>query len=464
MHIELVVPPYKKVYGIVRSVNPTDPPLGLAYIAAYLKKNGVSCGIIDSEAEQMTLDDVVTKIKSINPSIVGITTTTHTILDVYKLASNLKKINKNIVIVAGGPHATSLPSQTLKESEIDIVVRKEGEIPTLEIVRALENGVDLSAVEGVSYKSNGEIIENADASQIRDLDSLPFPSRELLPMKKYFPVGFPPSENTIYTSMLTTRGCAFRCTFCGVTTMFPKVRRRSPENILAEIDEVVQKYNVNVIEFMDSILGLYPNIIKEMCQGIIERKLNIKWMCCGRVDLMAPDLLQLMKEAGCVRIFYGIESGDQNILNHIQKRSSLDKIRETVKLTKEYKIPCVTSFILGLPGDTMETMKSTIDFAVELDADFATCSLSTPYPGTVFYDAAGYEGDNFSDWSKYQTARYRYPVYSPDGISPEVIQKMLKKFYRKFYLRPTYLFKRIASINSIDAFRYNFGFLKNLLS
>ena len=209
---------------------------------------------------------------------------------------------------------------------------------------------------------------------------------------------------------------------------------------------------------------VYPKLVKEICQAMIDRKIDIKWMACGRVNLMTPEMLRMMKDAGCIRIFYGIESGDQKILDRVKKKTSLDQILETIRMTQRYEIPCVTSFILGLPGETIESMENTINFAVKLNADYATCSLATPYPGTELYNSIIKDGYDLSDWSKYHKARYSDPIYISNGLSSELLKKKYKKFYRKFYLRPRYLLKKLKTIRSVDSFRYHLDFFKGLLS
>lgn len=464
MRVELISPRYEEIYGIVKEAVGIDPPLGISYIASYLENHSINVGITDAQAENLSVKQTVTKIKKSSPDVVGINTATATMPDVYRLAEAIKELDNEVLVIVGGPHATALPTKTLEESKIDIAVRREGEETMLELVKTMENGGSLSKVAGISYKEKDKVAHTQDRRAIENLDSLPFPARHLLPMDKYSPAGYFAPKESRYTTMIATRGCQYKCIFCGQSTTFKGVRRRTPSNVLDEIEEVVQKYGVEYLEFMDSTFVSFPKLVKKICEGIIERNIDIKWSATGRVNLMTKDLLQAMKRAGCKRIYFGVESGNQHILELMRKRTTLDQIRKSIRLTRDAGISSIASFILGMPTETKETIEKTIQFAIDLEPDFATFSLATPFPGTEFYDIATDEGYDLTDWAKYKLARYGEPIYHPEGVSLDELKEMYSNVYKRFYFRPRHVFKKICGIRSLTELRHNIRITKSLLS
>lgn len=427
MRICLISPPYdsavKSVVGI------STPPLGLAYIASVLRQMH-ELKIIDSNILNFTIDDVEKELKSFDPDILGITSVTPSIYQAYKVAETAKKVNENCVVVLGGPHATFLPRQTLEECKhVDIIVRGEGEETIKELVSVIEKEETLDRVKGLTFRKGNEIFDVEPRPFTRDIDAIPFPSRDLLPMHLYH------FNGVKYTTMLTSRGCPFRCSFCSSSRLFGgHWRGRTPENVLEEMGEVYEEYNIRNIEFADDTFTLDQKRAERVCDEIIRQGWDISWGTSSRVDTLSRALVEKMKKAGCWILFLGIESGCQKILDAVGKRITVEQARKAVKIVKDAGIRVLGSFIIGFLQDTTETIKETIKFAKSLNLDYAEFSILTPYPGTPIFDYA--KENNMlltEDWSRYTAIE---PIVKIEGATEKQVKALFQKAYITFYLRP----------------------------
>ena len=430
MKICLISPPYnsdvKSVVGV------SSPPLGLAYLASVLRgKHEVK--IIDSNILNYNMEDVRRKLTDFYPEIVGITSVTPSIPQAYRVAKIAKEVRDDCTVLIGGPHATFLPHQTLKECEfIDIVVKGEGEETVQELTKAIENE-ELEKVKGITFRKGSQIISNEPRPFIKDIDKIPFPSRDLLPTDKYQFYG------EKYTAMLTSRGCPFGCSFCASSRLFGGYwRGRSPENVLEEIETVYEDYKLRNIEFVDDTFTLDMNRAEKICNGIMEHGWDISWGASSRVDTITKSLIEKMRRAGCWILFLGIESGCQRILNAIGKKIAIEQVKKTVKAVKQAGIKVLGSFILGFPEDNAESVEQTINFAKNLDLDYAEFSMLTPYPGTPIFDYATQNNLLLTrDWSKYTAVE---PVMQVKDMNEKQLKSLLQKAYLGFYLRPKIVF------------------------
>lgn len=465
IHLLLISPPSRGSYGLVEKAHEHRMPLGLAYITAYVERNGYRVKALDFDAERLYIDDLTGILERLRPDVVGFSCTTPLIANVIKMAAIAKRFDRDIVVIAGGPHATALPEETLKRSEIDVIVRGEGEQTTVEILDCLQNRRDLEGIEGLTYKSSSGIRRNPDRGLVRDIEQLPDPARNHFPLDHYRAPYYLNRTRAACANLIGSRGCPYRCIFCGQEAIFKHtVRSRKPSSIVDELEGLHRNHGIEIFFFEDSTFVLDNRTVRETCREILRRKLKVYWGAMGRVDRTDGELYRLMKAAGCIFIFYGVESGNQAILDRIRKRTTLDQIRQAVDIAKTSKIPVNTSFILGLPGENAETMRQTIDFAIELDPDYATFSLATPYPGTEFYRIALEEGHDLSDWDRYQLSRYGDPIYIPAGMTKEELIRLHKLAYRKFYLRGGYLLKSILKVNSFKDLVYKAQTAVSLLS
>jgi radical SAM superfamily enzyme YgiQ (UPF0313 family) len=391
--------------------------------------------IIDSSILNYTIGDVERELRSFNPDVVGITSVTPSIYEAYKVAETAKKVREDCTVILGGPHATFMPRQTMKECEyIDIIVRGEGEETTRELIENIEKGVPLNKVKGITFRKENGIIDTEPRPFIKNIDDIPFPSRDLLPMHLY------KFNGVKYTTMLTSRGCPFGCSFCSSSRLFGGYwRGRSPENVLEEIKTVYGEYGIRNIEFMDDTFTLDQKRAEKICDGIIEQGWDISWGASSRVDTLSKELAEKMKKAGCWIIFLGIESGSQKILDTIGKRITLEQAKKAVEILKDAGIQVLGSFIIGFIQDTKETIKETIKFAKSLNLDYAEFSILTPYPGTPIFDYAKKNNTLLTeDWSKYTATE---PIVKIEGISEKEVKALFQKAYITFYLRPKIVMK-----------------------
>jgi anaerobic magnesium-protoporphyrin IX monomethyl ester cyclase len=396
MRIALVAPKWH------RMVN-SYPPLGLGYLAAVMEQEGHQTAIFDLGLEPETpLAEAVDAIVDFCPDLVGVTAMTNNYASAAETMTLLKE-RLSCPIVLGGPHATLFPEQLVADSAADYVIVGEGEETLRELTRILAlwlppkgdgrpPAAALAAIHGLVWMHNGydgrEVIErNPERPLIKDLDALPFPARSQFALPRYTlqaPNGEP------MATLLSSRGCPFNCSYCFKGIVGRTYRQRSPENVLRELRLLVEDYQYRHIYFIDDLFTYDTKRLVALCEGIVAAGLDIRWQCLARVDRVTPEVLRLMHRAGCREIHYGIESGNAEILRRIGKAITLDQVRQAVAWTAEAGILVKGYFMLGLPGDTTETMQQTIDFASELAAlghlDQAMFSLTTPFPGTRLWD------------------------------------------------------------------------------
>jgi radical SAM superfamily enzyme YgiQ (UPF0313 family) len=466
MKVVLICPPadLDKTLGKLKGLSSAMPPMGLAYIAANLKKNKFEVDIIDAFAKQMTVEETVEETIKKIPDVVGISCSTPVVPIAHMIAKKLKQNSSNLKIVFGGIHPTLMPDEILKDDSIDYIIRGEGEETFVDLLQALSGTIQISSVLGLSYTINKKIVHNQDRKLIDNLDSIPFPAWEKLPLELY---SAPPHWDlkSPCFPILSTRGCPYRCTYCSLKVMGKIYRMRSVKNIVDEIEWLVNNFGAKEIMFMDATFPLKKEHGIAVCQEIIKRGLNKKmvWMCETRVNHVDLEILKMMKKAGCKRVAYGIESGVQELLNNIKKGFILEQVENAVRLTKKAGIEIIAYFMLGLPGETKEKSLQTISFAKKLGVDFVKFNLTVPYPGTELYNQAVAEGTlKSTDWdlfTSFSSMTKFEPVYYPKGMSKNDIEGVQKIALRSYYLSPKIMIKHILKIRSIsDIIKYTKGF------
>lgn len=368
-------------------------PLGVTYIAGVLEEEGHDVKIIDMNAEKVSNKDLRKKIKGFD--IIGITGMITEYQKILEIITTVRETLPDAKIILGGSLATTLPKELLGLTQADFIVIGEGEKITPALLSAIENKTELYQVDGIAYKRDGRIVFTEPAVPINDLDSIPFPARHLLDMRKYIKNHFETFGYKIEgynkirsTNLISSRGCPYNCTFCFKGMWGYNWRGRSAENVVDEIELLINKYKINGLFFNDDTFVLDKKRVFEFARLLKEKRLDIIWDCNGRIDLMQKDLLKVMYDAGCRGIAYGIESGNQSVLDRIDKRITLGKVRKVIRLTKESGIKAAGCFMIGMLDETKETIRDTIDFARELDLDFYGFSVTTPFPGTRLYDEA----------------------------------------------------------------------------
>ncbi len=442
------------------------PPDWLAYCTSILEQNGHKVELLDAAAKNMPREEVYQKFSSFSPDILVTDSTTPSIYNDINIAKKCKSINECTTIMVG-PHASALPKETLKLSKgaIDIIVRGEYDYIVSNAINAIESGRDLKNVDGITYKEKGKIEQNKDAKLIEDLESLPYPAWHQIDIKDYFDGGklYP------FTDIIAGRGCPFRCSFC----LYPQVmhghkyRLRSAKNVVDEMEYDIENYPyLKELFFEDDTFLANKKRAKEICDEIIQRKLDITWSINCRCDVVDRGLFHKMKRAGCRMVLVGPESGSQKILDNINKKLTVQKVKNFVNAVKEAKIQIHSCFVLGLPGETKKTIQKTIDYALDLDTDTIQFSAAVPFPGTELYSWAKERGHlkatKWSDWLNEgeQSAVVDYPYLSSEEISKSVDYAL-----KRFYLRPKKILQLLTNTRgSLTDFYRKFRGAKNFLT
>lgn len=430
------------------------PCIGLAYLAAILEKNNIDVKVIDDFVLQMGIKGILEEVKKIKPEIAGISCLTPSAPITFSLAREIKMQDKNITIILGNLHASIFADEILKKEDVDFIVHNEGEYTLLNLLLNLQNKKNFSEVNGISYKNNGEIVNTPLQPLIEDLDSLPYPAWHLFPHKSY---GFLPFVD-IYKpvlSVLGSRGCPYRCTFCSLGYMGVKYRMRNVKKIVDEFEYLNDRFKVKQIGFVDPIFPMIKSQGEEFCKEMIKRGLNKKivWTTETRVDLVDEELLKLMKEAGCRRILYGIESGVEELLSNINKNYTLQEVRRAIDTSKKAKLETVGLFMIGLPGEDEKMTYQTINFARSLDLDFAKFAITVPLPGSKIYQDLKNAGKlNRQDWENFVTfnPNPKELVSATNKIEPEKLIQLQRIAHRKFYLQPRIIFRQIFRIKTVS--------------
>ena len=455
----------------VTLVNPpqyTDypqPPMGLILLAAVLESKGYPVNLIDANFLGLKPADILPLLNETN--ILGLTAMTPTVSSAIEIARAVKSVKPDLPVIMGGPHATLLPAETMAVApEVDIIVRGEGEETFINLLSALEDKKPLEKVLGITYRKDGVVIDNSPSPELSDLDSLPFLAYHLLPLKSYKP--HPPhGRASPFAVLITSRGCPYNCGYCSKPVFGKRFRGQSPARITDEIVWLQEQYGVREIAFYDDSFTLDMDRAYQICEEIIRRKLNIIWSCETRVNLVTEKLLKKMKQSGCYSISYGLESGSQEILDVIEKGTTIEQAVEAVRYTHEAGIHAIGYFMIGSPGETPDTIRETIRFAKKLKVDFAQFSITTPFPGTKLYDLYLEGGGNpeipWEDYVYAASSEGSAPVFENDSLSREDIIRWESKAYREFYLRPSYIWQRLLSCTSPGDIKVNLNGLSMLL-
>jgi radical SAM superfamily enzyme YgiQ (UPF0313 family) len=451
MNITLINPPItpEERYGSgVGVAGGHQLPLGVCYIAAYLRREGHQVKIIDAEAEEIfDYGEIVSKIKSFKTEILGITCCTVSFYRAIALAKRIKA-NIDIPIILGGPHVTAMPEYSMSFEEFDYGVLREGERTITELVNAIENKKSVSKIKGIVYRERkGKVKITKPREYIKDLDSLPLPARDLVKMRLYKPPATTYKKLPV-ANIITSRGCPNQCLFCDKNVFGCVYREHSAEYVVQEIEDLIKNYGIKEIAFVDDTFLVNKNRVIKIMDLMKTRGIHLPWTCMARVNNVDENLLRRMKESGCWHISYGIESGNERILKLINKGITKNQVKRAVYLTNRAGIECEGFFMLGHPTDTIETIRETIDFAKSLPLSEIAVTLTTPIPGTALYKVAKQYGTlDERDWSKFS---YWYPIYVTKGLSAEYLKKMSGRFYKEFYFRPSVIWKHLKQIDNID--------------
>jgi len=406
------------------------PPISLATIGAVLERDGNEVKIVDCASQGVSWADLRLLISRFLPQIVIWSTGTPSIESDLGLASFIKRWGDKIFTAVFGTHVTVLSKQCMGSSpEIDFIIRNEPEMTTGELVKTLQESGDIKNVAGLTFRnSRGEIIENAQRPFIQDLDRLPLPAWHLLDLDCYRL----PLKGKRYLMISPLRGCPFKCSFCTCQTYYGKrLRKRSVESVLKEIEYDIERFGIGDFFFWAETFVIDKEYVSNLCSAIIERGINISWTSNSRVDTVDGSLLRLMAKAGCWMISYGIESASQKILDEVDKGTRVEQAYDAVRYAKEAGIKTVGHFILGLPGETEESIKNTINYAKQLGLELAQFYCAVPFPGSMLYERALKEG--WIENSDFNHFRQDYAIMELPTISAQMVNHYRAIAYRQFY-------------------------------
>ncbi|MBF0463740.1 MAG: radical SAM protein [Nitrospirae bacterium] len=427
MRILLIKPPYSRLKGVGQS---PYFPLGLGYIASLLRENGYEAVIYHAENPKskaecvfpdadMTFNfrsksyhryleilkddthfvwaEVRQTLKDYRPDMVGISLLSVEVGSALKISQLVKEYNPSCYVLWGGLHPSFMADESLMLPEVDFVIRGEGEYPTLELCRALEGHTPLSSVESLSFKENGKIIHNPVRMAVENVDDIPFPARDAV----LYPETF---DFKSLGSMIVSRGCPFRCTFCSSRNFWDKkVRMRSPGNVIKEIQLLKETYGTNFIMFWDDSFTINRTVIEKYCKSLIESKVNVSWKTATRADLIDEPLLELMTKSGCVKLEIGVESGSDRIKKIISKDVSNEQIKKAFSLISKKGIGVGGFFMAGFPDETLEDLAETFKLMQELKAGELAFNIFDPMPGSTEYEKCIAEGlvPKNPDWTNF---------------------------------------------------------------
>jgi len=418
----LVAPPFPLTYDIAAANTPeySAPPIGLAYIAAFLRQAGITVDIIDLHVSGTNSEEIVRSCRRKEPKIIGITANTPTYPNALRTALHIKAWNPEITIVLGGVHASGIPQNCLTDGPFDFIVLGEGEVTMLELCRRLlGNEGSLQNIKGIAYRdSDGNSVHTSPRLPICNLDILPFPARDLLDIHQYAKKG----------AICTSRGCPNNCMFCACNLIFGRqYRTPSVQRVVQELVHLYDEYGIYEIDFNDDTFNWIPERVFELCKSINDQNLKLRWSCFCRAAQMTPDMAISMQKAGCGAVQFGVESGSQDVLKSIGKNTGLLQIEEAVSAASKAGIEeIVCGIIIGHPQDTLKSVEDTFNYAehlLKIGATRIMMSLLTPYPGTQAYNEAEQLGIRFltHDWEKYIFSKV---VMETDNLSKEELRSL----------------------------------------
>jgi anaerobic magnesium-protoporphyrin IX monomethyl ester cyclase len=430
------------------------PQTGLAYLAAVAEQEGHEARIIDAMAARVGVGALVEDVRQWRPALIVVNTTTPTFKNDAVVIGRLLDCCDALVAFTG-THVSALPEETLATSRADLVVINEAEETVRALLRAMaaKGGSQgarkdlwplLPEIAGLAWRGDGGTVQHSAPRQpVADIDTLPFPARHLLPNQAY---RMPFFSGAPFATVIPTRGCPWPCSFCRAGSVWGKrVRVRSPQNVVAEARQIVSRLGIPNIVFMTDSLTLDRKWAMSLFQAIADDGLKFQWICNSRVDAVDVELLRAMKAAGCLMVSYGIESGDPAILKATRKGITTEQARDAIAMTRRAGLKSMAYFIIGLPGESWETVRRSIAFAKSIDPDYVNFHIATPFPGTELYAQAKEKGWLTTDeWSEYEEEGSA--VLVAGELSPAELERAQRMAMRAFYLRPARLARELLSI------------------
>lgn len=459
MKILLISVPYRLMdkleeRGAFGAVRNTIPPLGLAYLAAVAERDGHEVRILD-DISITGGESILAAAREFQPDVVGCSAVTPAFHTAVEIARLIRELPCEAVFVVGGAHATAAPQHAAASGAFDYVVLGEGEATFLELLGHLSGkGPDRpDDVAGLAFMRDGELVVTSPRARIGDLDSLPFPARHLLPHPKEYHPTQASVRGLPLAHVMTSRGCPSRCKFCDRAVFGEQYRTHGVDHVLGEIEETVGRYGVREIRFFDDTFTLGRGRLEKICAGMKKFRPKLPWTCLTKVTTVDYDMLRMMRLAGCWQVLFGLESGDDRILESLGKNCTVEQNRQAVRAAKRAGLRVRCDFLVGSPHETMESLEATLRLAKELPIDFAHFNKFTPYPGTEFYKEMAEQGREF-DFSVFGNINdFDDICFVPPAIREEDYATFLVRAHREFYLRPRYILRRIGALRTLTEIR-----------
>jgi len=454
MRLCLVYPPADhmirtNVPSVVDEVTGSYPPLGLLYVAGAVEERGThEVEIIDCVAEGIGEKELESRLRASKPQAVGIQAITFSIIDAYGVAGAVKKIDPSIPVVMGGPHVNLFPEETLALPGVDYVLLGEGESNINAFLDALGHG-DMGSVPGIGFKENGQTRFGPPNPLITDLDTLPMPARHLLDNRLYSSVL---GKGKFLTTVMSSRGCPARCIFCDRPHLGKKFRARSADNVARELQQCFEQFGIDEFFFYDDTFTIDRERVLEICRAVREQGLKASWDIRARISTVDREMLQALHDAGCIRIHFGIESGNEKVLRIMRKGVNLDRAREVFTMCREIGIQTLAYFMVGSPGEGRDEIMDTVNYALSIDCDYIHASVTTPFPGTELYrmglENGLYKSDHWRDFARDPRPDFVPPLWE-ETLSRDELVEYMTGLYKKFYRRPGYVLSQLVKVRSL---------------
>jgi radical SAM superfamily enzyme YgiQ (UPF0313 family) len=425
-----------------------SPPLGLLHVAGYLEQSSDHrIEILDTQAEELSFEQIADRVRRARPDVVGITAMTQTLIDVVRAIEIVQSAAPQARIVLGGPHVHLFPDETIALPGVDFLVQGEGERIFADLLDHIDDPTALRKVPGLVFQSKGRTVNTGRPALIDDLDALPFPARHLTDVTRYDSVLSPRHP---VTTMFTSRGCPYVCSFCDRPHLGKKFRARSANSVVDEIQLCVE---LGVSEFLiyDDTFTVRRQRVVDICDEILRRGLDVGFDVRARVDTVDGELLRLMARAGCRGLHYGVESGTEKILEVLRKKIDLQTVKQVFAETRAAGMQALAYFMIGCPTETVEDIRETFRMARDLDPDFLHLTILTPFPGTEIYldglESGVIERDVWREFAARPHLGF-VPPHWPESFSLDELNELLLEGYRGFYRRPAYLLRRVMAVRS----------------
>ena len=458
MKVLLVAPPtahmiQSNVPEAVDEETGAYPPLGLLYVAGYAEKNtSHQVEVLDACLEKLSALQIAGEVKRRAPDVVGIQALTFSLIDVILAAKAIKKACPDVAIVLGGPHVYLYPDETMEIPEVDYLILGEGEHPFAQFLDQLDGPRDFTKVPGLVRRENGRVVKNPPPPLLTDLDALPHPARHLVPYERYYSVL---ARKTPVTTLMSSRGCPYRCIFCDRPHLGKTFRARSAESVVEEM-ALCERMGIREVFFYDDTFSISRKRVIAICKALIERGVRVAWDIRARVNTLDEEVLDCLAAAGCARAHLGVEAGTPEILQVLRKDIDLDQTRRVFEQASRRGITTLGYFMIGNPTETREQIEQTVAYARSIRTDFVHFAVTTPYPGTELYRMGLETGILPHDYWR-EFARDPQPGFRPllweEVLTAGELIALLDWAYKSFYRRPAYLFRRVLKVRSWAEFR-----------